>query len=77
MKVIGTENICELHMKENGKLLGKGDLPWKEIRDYLVINNYYGDGWMQIESSHPENTDVVSSYQHNLQFLRDLFNVKR
>ncbi len=76
LKVIGTENICELHMKENGKLLGNGDLPWKEIKNYLVEHNYYGDGWMQIESSNPEKADVVTSYKHNLQFLRELFNAK-
>lgn len=76
LKLIGADNICELHMKENGKLLGQGDLPWNDIRDYLVEHNYYGDGWMQIESSNPEKADIVNSYKHNLQFLRDLFNAK-
>ena len=73
LKIIGTENICELHMKENGKLLGKGDVPWKKICEYLGKNNYRGDGWMQIESSHP-GTDVVADYTQNLKFLRGLFN---
>jgi L-ribulose-5-phosphate 3-epimerase len=73
LKVIGVENICELHMKENGALLGKGTLPWKEISDYLKEKNYYGDGWMQIESSNPDSADVVTNYKHNLIFLRALF----
>jgi sugar phosphate isomerase/epimerase len=73
LKLIGSENICELHMKENGALLGNGTLPWNEIRDYLVETNYYGDGWMQIESSNPKDADVVTNYKHNLKFLRDLF----
>jgi sugar phosphate isomerase/epimerase len=73
VKLIGAENICELHMKENGKLLGKGDLPWQQIRDLLVQLNYAGDGWMQIESSNPESADVVSSYKHNKHFLQELF----
>jgi L-ribulose-5-phosphate 3-epimerase len=73
LKVIGTENICELHMKENGALLGNGTLPWKEISDYLKENNYYGDGWMQIESSNPDSGDVVTNYKHNLKFLTELF----
>ena len=73
LKVIGAENICELHMKENGALLGKGTLPWKEITDYLKEKNYYGDGWMQIESSNPDGADVVTNYKHNLNFLRELF----
>lgn len=74
LKIIGTQNICELHMKENGKLLGNGDVPWKEICEYLKKQNYRGDGWMQIESSNPNNADVVASYKHNLKFLQDLFN---
>ena len=61
-------------MKENGKLLGNGDLPWNDIRDLLKQMNYKGDGWMQIESSNPEGSDVVTNYKHNLKFLRDLFN---
>jgi sugar phosphate isomerase/epimerase len=73
LKIIGTENICELHMKENGALLGNGTLPWKEISDYLKEKNYYGDGWMQIESANPDSADVVTNYKHNLNFLRDLF----
>lgn len=73
LQVIGVENICELHMKENGALLGTGTLPWKEISDYLKDNNYYGDGWMQIESSNPEGADVVTNYTYNLNFLRRLF----
>lgn len=73
LKLIGTENICELHMKENGALLGKGTLPWKEIRNYLVEKNYYGDGWMQIESANPDDADVVTNYKHNMKFLQELF----
>lgn len=73
LKLIGTKNICELHMKENGALLGKGTLPWREIKDYLAEQNYYGDGWMQIESSNPDTADVVTNYKHNMKFLQELF----
>ena len=73
LKVIGTKNICELHMKENKNLLGKGDLPWKQIFTYLSDNNYYGDGWMQIEWS-TDGEDLVGDYKHNLKFLQELFN---
>lgn len=73
LKVIGTGNICELHMKENGALLGHGTLPWKEIGDYLKEKHYYGDGWMQIESSNPDGADLVTSYKHNFNFLKELF----
>jgi sugar phosphate isomerase/epimerase len=72
-KQLGRQNICELHMKENGFLLGKGTLPWPQIRDLVYKMGYYGDGWMQIEWAMPENAHVVASYKHNLQYLRTLF----
>jgi L-ribulose-5-phosphate 3-epimerase len=76
VKQLGKKNICELHMKENGLLLGQGDLPWEKIRDLIYDIGYYGDGWMQIESSIPKQADVVSSYKHNLKYLRSLFGKK-
>ena len=72
-KLLGKENICELHMKENGFLLGQGTLDWPKIRDTIYEMGYYGDGWMQIEWAMAKDADVVKSYQHNLRFLRNLF----
>ena len=71
--MLGKENICELHMKENGFLLGEGTLDWKSVRDAVQDTNFYGDGWMQIEWAMPKDADVVQSYQHNLRFLKSLF----
>jgi L-ribulose-5-phosphate 3-epimerase len=65
--------ICELHMKENGQLLGQGTLDWPRIRRALAEAGYFGDGWMQIEWAMPDKADVVASYQHNLAFLREVF----
>ncbi|MEJ7738625.1 MAG: sugar phosphate isomerase/epimerase family protein [Chitinophagaceae bacterium] len=73
VKQLGSNKICELHMKENGFLLGKGTLPWQKIRDLIYEMNYFGDGWMQIEGAIPNKADVVESYVKNLQFLRGLF----
>ncbi len=73
-KQLGKDLICELHMKENGFLLGQGTLDWKKISKLLHEINYYGDGWMQIEWSMPDKANVVESYQANLRFLRKLFN---
>jgi sugar phosphate isomerase/epimerase len=75
-KLLGKENICELHMKENGFLLGQGTLNWPQIRDLVYEMGLYGDGWMQIEWAMPKDADVVKSYKHNLQFLRKLFQKK-
>ncbi|MEP7257332.1 MAG: sugar phosphate isomerase/epimerase family protein [Flavitalea sp.] len=76
MKKLGRDNICELHMKENDVLLGKGTLPWEKIRDLIYETGYYGDGWMQIESAIPPGGEVVESYKQNLQFLKTLFEKK-
>lgn len=72
-KALGTKNVCELHMKENGLLLGKGSLDWPAIGAAVANNKYFGDGWMQIEWSMPDGADVVESYRHNLRFLKELF----
>ena len=76
VKQLGKDLICELHMKENGFLLGKGTLDWKKISELLHEIGYYGDGWMQIEGAVPDKADVVESYRHNLRFLQHLFNSK-
>ena len=72
-KKLGKEMVCELHMKENGFLLGKGALDWAAIGHAVYDSGYYGDGWMQIEWAMPDGADVVESYKHNLQFLKNIF----
>jgi sugar phosphate isomerase/epimerase len=74
VKQLGNNMICELHMKENGFLLGEGTLNWQQIRDALYEMNYTGDGWMQIEWAMPKDAAVVDAYKHNLQFLQTIFN---
>ncbi len=76
IKLLGRDTICELHIKENGKLLGDGTLDWHKIGETLALIDYKGDGWMQIEWSLPEGTPVVSGYQHNLQYLKSSFGLK-
>jgi len=76
MKKLGTQHICELHMKENGTLLQDGTLPWEKIRDQIYDMGYYGDGWMQIEWAHADGADIPESYRQNLRFLRNLFKKK-
>jgi len=72
-KQLGPQNICELHIKENGFLLGKGTLDWRKISEAIYETGYYGDGWMQIEGALPKEADLVESYKHNLSFLKGLF----
>lgn len=71
-KALGPSNICELHIKENGYLLGKGTLDWKRVFRAIKDTGYYGDGWMQIEGAVPDGADLISSYKHNRSFLDTL-----
>jgi len=63
--------ICELHMKENGYLLGKGRIDFNEVRQAIDDIGYRG--WMQIESAVPEGADIFESYVHNENYLRSIF----
>ena len=74
VKQLGKNNICELHIKENGFLLGKGTMDWARISKLLYEMDYFGDGWMQIEWAIPDKANVITGYKHNLQFLRKIFN---
>lgn len=73
IKLLGKNNICEIHMKENGFLLGEGTLDWSNIANTLEEVGYHGDGWMQIEWAKPKDMDLAKAYQHNLGFLRNNF----
>ncbi len=73
IKLLGKDNICELHIKENGVLLEKGSLDWQQIAKSLDEIGYMGDGWVQIEGAMPNNTNVVESYKQNLSFVRNIF----
>jgi sugar phosphate isomerase/epimerase len=77
IKWLGKDIICELHMKENGFLLGQGTMDWPRISSTLRDMGYYGDGWMQIESANPKGADVAESYKHNAAFLRELFEIQK
>ncbi len=76
IKQLGRDAICELHIKENGKLLGEGTLDWYKIGETLSLIDYKGDGWMQIEWSLEKDTPIVSGYQHNLGYLKNSFGIK-
>lgn len=73
LKILGKENICELHMKENRLLLGKGSIDWPRVATALREMGYRGDNWMQIEWAKPDGDDVVVAYRQNLAYLQGLF----
>lgn len=62
------KRICEFHAKENGALLGKGNVDFKKVREALDDIQYRG--WIQIEGAVPPGKSMLESYQANCKFLR-------
>lgn len=62
--------ICEFHFKENGYLIGKGELDYKAIR--RVLDDIEYKGWIQIEGAIPKDQPMLESYIANNKFVREL-----
>ena len=71
IRTLGTQHICELHMKENGALLGQGKVNFQKVRAALDDIGY--TGWVQIESAVPKGMKTPDAYKANLKFLRGIF----
>lgn len=63
--------ICEFHAKENGALLGQGNVDFRKVRAAMDDIDYRG--WMQIEGAVPKGESMLPSYRKNLAFLRVIF----
>ena len=63
--------ICEFHAKENGSLLGQGNVDFAKVRAAMDDIGYRG--WIQIEGAVPKGGQMLDSYRKNLAFLRGLF----
>lgn len=70
---LGKKQICELHLKENGFLLGKGKVNLERVREAMEDIGY--EGWMQIEGAVPPKGDLVQSYIANQKYVRELFKI--
>lgn len=65
------KRICEFHAKENGSLLGRGKVDFRQVRSALDDIGY--TGWIQIEGAVPSGAAMLESYQANCKFLRGIF----
>lgn len=72
IKILGNNNICEIHIKENGKYLGTGDIEWKDVSAAVKKIGFSGKKWMQIEWALPADIDYVIGHKKNLSFLKNL-----
>jgi L-ribulose-5-phosphate 3-epimerase len=73
MRHLGRARVCEIHAKENGALLGRGDIDFRAVRAALDDIGYAG--WLQIEGSIPKGTPMIEAYTENARFMRALFGV--
>lgn len=65
------DHICEIHAKENGNLLGKGEIDFKKVRKILDDINY--SGWIHIEGAIPSDKEIYESYVLNREFMHSIF----
>lgn len=69
---IGAERICQIHCKENGNLIGEGEVDFVRFAESLKKADY--NDWLIIEGSMPDkSTEVVEAYRRNLGSLELIF----
>lgn len=71
IRTLGKDRICEIHLKENGSLLGQGQVDLKQVRQALDDIGY--TGWLHIEGAVPKNKPVLESYIENNKTVRLVF----
>ena len=71
IKSLGAENISEIHIKENGDLLGNGDIDFNRVKELLKTMRY--DGWLIIEGSVPKGMSREKATEKNAEYAVDLF----
>jgi L-ribulose-5-phosphate 3-epimerase len=70
--LLGNKNICEIHLKENRKYLGTGDIDWKKVKTAMDNIGYSSKKWMQLEWSLPDGVDYVIGHRQNNAFVKSL-----
>lgn len=68
---LGAKNICEIHIKENGNLLGKGDIDFERVKELLHSMQY--KGWLIIEGSIPKGMSREEGCEKNATYAINLF----
>lgn len=71
LRRLGKERICQIHIKENGALIGQGKVDLLPVRDAIADIGYRG--WLILEGATVRDKSLVECYQHNRQYLRTLF----
>lgn len=70
IKLMGKDQICQVHFKEGGKYLGSGKIDWPAVAGALGEIKYRG--WLVLETSSPRR-NVVKDTRKNLKYIEKLF----
>ena len=71
IKSLGADNICQLHLKENGSLLGEGPIDFPRVKRILQAMSY--EGWLITEGSTPKGMERTESGARNAAYALELF----
>lgn len=66
---LGNDRICEIHLKDNPHLLGRGPINFPAVIDALADIGF--DKWAVLETDSPSK-DVPADLKRNLSYLRGL-----
>jgi sugar phosphate isomerase/epimerase len=70
---LGTETICQIHVKENGNLLGRGKVDFPRVKEAIEDIGY--SGWLILEGATAGGKSLVECYRENRRYLRELFGI--
>lgn len=70
---LGTAHICEIHIKEDKELIGKGKIDFEKVKSLLTKIDY--QGWLILEGSCPKGMSRTDATEKNAKFAADLFNL--
>jgi len=72
MESLGSANICQIHCKENRRLLGDGPIDFPRVKNILTAIDY--QDWLIIEGSKPKDMTIEDAYTRNAAYLQSVFN---
>ncbi len=71
IRQLGRDRICQIHVKENDCLLGKGKIDFHKVK--AALDDIQWNGWLVIERSMEQGKSLEECYRLNQQYLRSIF----
>ena len=71
IRQLGSEQICGLHCKENGFLLGQGRVDFPKVK--AALEDIGWCGWLTIEGAVAKGVKMFDAYVANQKYLRSVF----